>query len=260
MAAADGLTKLFGFQVPLPDVVISMQNRIPIPDDPGRRFVDECVEWTRNAIDFLVRFRQLDQNYVLPLSLRVLAQIPHGQQLPANGVPVSFTVPESLFQDVAGLIDDRNVRLRGLSSFVIETGDVSGLWEVTLRVPLQAFCRLHPSNVPPGGPAINQLDQSDVPPCRIATVERRTSQRDPAIVGAAALFNVSPLASGSAQWTAVIRPVPGSGADPNKLADVFVLLHVAVRSAIGATTTRNFKQSTGSTQEQRTRSEKVYKT
>jgi hypothetical protein len=248
MAASDGLTRLFGYQVPLPDAVILMQKRLPVPDDPGRRLVDECVEWTRNAIDFLVRFRQLDQNYALPLSLRVLAQIPHGQPLPTGSAVLSFVVPESLFQNAGILVDDRNVRLRGVSAFVMETGDIAGLWDVIFRVPPQAFCRLHPSNVQPGGPVINQLDQSDVPPCRVAAVERRTSEREPTVVGTAALFNVSPLSSGSAQWTAVINPVPGTGADPNKLADVFVVLHVAVRSAIGALPPRGdetqFRRST----------------
>lgn len=231
MAASAGLTKLFGYPVALPGAVALMQQRLPVPDDPARRLVDECIEWTRNAIDFLVRFRQLDQNYALPVSLRVLAQLPAERPFPV-GAAISFAVPESLFRDAASLLDDRHVRLRGVSAFVIESGDVAGLWEVVLRVPPQAFCRLHPLNVPGGGSDTNPLDQSDVPPCRIATVERRTSEREPTVVGAAALFNASPLGSASSRWTGLVKAMPGSGADPSKLKDVFVVLHVAVRSAI----------------------------
>jgi hypothetical protein len=232
MAASDGLQMLFGYDNALPAAVALIKARAAVPDDPSRRFVDDCLAWIREAIDFVVRFRQLDQSYIVPVSLRSLLGVSAGQPLPIAAGPLQFVLNETLFRDVANMLDERHVRLRGISAFVIENNDPPGLWELLATIPRQSFCRLHPSLVPAGGNEVVQLDQSDVPPCRIATVERRSSQRAPIVAGAAALFNASPFSAPGSSWSVLVRPIPGSAAVAGNLSDVFIELHVATRSAL----------------------------
>ena len=56
--AAAGLVKVYGYTTPLPG------------DPTDLEYFDDCVLWTRQAIDWLVRFSRREQFMILPVSVR----------------------------------------------------------------------------------------------------------------------------------------------------------------------------------------------
>ncbi|SDT36796.1 hypothetical protein SAMN05216490_3237 [Mucilaginibacter mallensis] len=115
-----GLDKIYGYSAPLPNIA----------EQDG--LFDDCITWTRNAINYYNRFSKLDQTYVLRISLRNLlikstqpfnpekqseidttavdSSTSYGQML-AKGI-FQFNIDEHLF------LNQKHVRIRGINMFV----------------------------------------------------------------------------------------------------------------------------------------------
>ncbi len=202
-----GMKLVYGYEASLPQ---------SLPPMSGSYF-DECLIWVRDAINWLVRFSRMDQNYMTSISLR--------QQLKpdvwANGLKAG-TWPVEILD---GLFPDQQyVRLRGVGASVVlqhsEKEESSNLWMLTLRVPQKSKYR-HSNN------REVEVDQSNVPPCRLGRVATRVGTREPDITGASALHNVSPLGV----WTVSIGRTSTTGMQREELNDIIIDLHLAVRSA-----------------------------
>lgn len=199
-AIQPGLKNLYGYSEPFPE------------PNPITQF-DDYLLWTRKAINFLIRFSRVDQNYVLPISLK--AMIPEVQWLAGLKTGTwEFEVPEKIFSD------QRHVRLRGINAFVVESEASAGVWQLTVRAPLQGLCR-HLSN------DLFELDQTQVPPCPLGRVSNREHNRDADVVGISALHNASPIGI----WKVAVNPYSTSGVSIEELRDIQIDLHLSVRAA-----------------------------
>lgn len=167
------------------------------------------VLWVRQAINWLVRFSRLDQNYVRPITLKYLKKKNLAQR---TGETWTFTVNEDLFPN------QRHVRLRGVAAAVVSDG-AKGLWQMEIRPPSQSFVR-HLS-----GTRVD-MDQSRVPQCYLGRVVDRSSFRDAEITGINALHNVSPFGT----WKLVMSHQSTHGEKSSSLDDVQIDLHLAVRT------------------------------
>jgi hypothetical protein len=200
-ATAKGLRLLYGYDVEL-------------PRPGGVAFFDDCLLWVRKAINWLVRFRQLEQSFVLPISVRGLT--PDWGQSCHTG-QFSFTVLAS------ALAYMRHVRLRGLSVLtVVKRGeeDPASLFQATVVCPRTSTC-VHLSG------STETLDQQFVPPCRIGRVTYRGNIREPDVVGSTALYNVSPIGS----WQLSINTKSSTGEKLDSLTDIQLDLHLAFRAS-----------------------------
>jgi hypothetical protein len=195
-AAQRGMKLLYGYEPELPT----------LPDSAS---FDEILLWTRNAISWINAFSQLEQNYVLSFSLRDF--IPksvweHG----AKQGKWDFALKPELFASQS------HVRLRGVSACVEACGPHHVPYHLVLEAPIASSCR-HISG------AWVELDQSDVPPCRIGRAFRRSHMQEPDVVGISSLHNISPIGTWKMSFVEL-------GSKKRKLQDVVVDLHLAFRS------------------------------
>ena len=200
-AAAKGLRLLYGYTAPL-----------PAPGAPG--FFDDCVLWVRRAINWLVRFRQLEQSFALPISLR--SHTSNWQEACRTGT-FQLDLPESTFAYM------RHVRLRGVSVLVIVDngqGDPASLFQAVVTSPKTSSCK-HLSGT------VESLDQHFVPPCRIGRVAFRGNIREPDVVGATALYNVSPIGN----WQLSMTTKSSTGIKLDSLRDIQLDMHLAFRAS-----------------------------
>lgn len=188
--------------------VYNYSEALPVPD--GNDLFDASLLWVRKTIDWLVRFSRNDQSYILPLSIRALSKGKWQTGLD-EGV-WSFEVP------IESLDDQRFIRLRGLSAFVVETPGSSALWHLVVQAPTSATTRYADGST-------GVIDQSRIPTCRLARVTAREFPRDSDTVGIATLHNASPIG----RW--IVRVAPSlMGADLKNLSDIHLDLHLAVRT------------------------------
>jgi hypothetical protein len=209
-AAELGLRKIYGYTVPLPTSVSQLFTE---GHENTRKAFDECVLWVRGAISWMVKFTQLDQNYVLPLSIKKLtgANWSAGKQ---TGI-WSFKIDNNTW-----FSEQRHVRLRGISAFAVS--DKKRLWQVLVTPPRTDSKSWHLPNTEV------DLDQRHAPVCRLARVASREAVRDPDVGGLASLYNLSPIGS----WNLVLRQNLEDVANFNDIDDVHLDLHLAFRSAI----------------------------
>jgi hypothetical protein len=199
----DGLKSIYGYDVPLPST------------DGDSFGIDECVLWVRTAINWLVRFSRVDQNYVLAVSVKQCLKEQWSEQ--AKDGNWNFEVPEDLFPD------QRHVRLRGLGvSVVTDTvgPDLSSTWVATVRTPVTSSCVHRDGKREP-------LNQSSVPPCRLGRVTSRYIPREMDVTGASALHNVSPFGT----WNVALGRTSSTGLPLASIQDVVIDLHLAVHAA-----------------------------
>jgi hypothetical protein len=219
LAAQHGLQLLYDSKGILPLII----------DEPLKgKFTsfDACVSWARDAIRFLIIAGQLDQNYVLSLSVKTnMGEDFFTKALANEGdtVKLTFEVLEARFAA------QRLVRLRGISACVVEStpGDT---WQMTVRAPVRSIGRFV-SDADAAEP--NKLDQSMVPPVRLGRVQTRQSQREPDVVGLTTLHNVSPLSDPefktAGRWSVEVDRHSLNGTDAKSLIDVHIDLLLAVQ-------------------------------
>jgi hypothetical protein len=219
--AAKGLELLYGYTEPFPPALIEILPKAESGEGraaPSDACFDFSLNWVRQAISFKVGFGQLEQNYVLALSVK--EHLANGVQFndpKAEGDELVWRceVPEERFRGQS------HVRLRGVSIFVEAEGN--SVYHAAVRPPTQSISRHL------GASSLVSLPQGDLPLCRAGRVRSRDSARDPDVVGLAALYNASPIG----EWEIRIS-VPGRPASELKaqLSDVFLDLHLAVRSEV----------------------------
>lgn len=153
--------------------------------------------WTRNAIEWLVRYRRREQAFTRAVSVRAIlnrnawGQLRHAR----DSFSVKLQLPAELFQGFD------NCRLRGVSASLIgEAGTVP--WSVLLRLPEAAlFVR--------SGQKVD-VDQSSLPPCLLGRVENRRSVRRSEFCGMVSHANASPIGrpTNEGLWSLdLLRPV-----------------------------------------------------
>lgn len=198
-AVRQGLSIIFGYNEPFPS------------DANAIDYFDKCLQWTRSAVQWLIRFSRQDQSLVLPISLRTLLGDTVYKQQRETGL-WEVVLDENLFPDL------RHVRLRGITVFVEGDDATNKLWQMTARPPLQSsFSHLSNKSV--------KIDQSQIPVCRLGRITGRDSRREPDVVGMSSLYNASPIGT----WGVRVNgSVPAEKLD--KLKDVVIDLHLAYRS------------------------------
>lgn len=176
LVAQDGLKTIYAFDIlGFPAITAAM-----LPDAP---VFDDAVTWVRDAIRSLVGFGQLDQSYVLSISLRQsMKEAAWKAAIEVAGVtdPIRFTF---LF-DEGTCANQRHVRLRGVGACVLSR--FASPWRLTIRAPEDSFFRYLSDKKTP-------VVQHDVPSVRLGRVLNRLPQRDPDVSGVVSLRNVSPL-------------------------------------------------------------------
>jgi hypothetical protein len=216
-AAALGLKLLYGYPEPLAPSVNSLLEG----NENNAKAFDDCLLWVRDAISWMVRFTQLDQNYVLPLSVKKLINNQSNWEAGFNTGIWSFPINETPFFQ-----DQRHVRLRGISLFT--KADEKYVWQSTVTPPkAQNVHYRHLSGT------IVPLDQRHAPVCRLSRVSSRKAQREPDVGGTVALFNLSPIGS----WTIKIEQNLEnydnfSNFLRDKIEDIHLDLHLAYRSTV----------------------------
>jgi hypothetical protein len=220
LAAQRGLKELYEYAPPFPK-----------EGSPG--YFYDVVAWGRRAKDAIAHLSQLDQDYVLALSLKDLAKSEWEAGRAAS--QWTFEVPEELFKGQA------RVRLRGLGLMAVagepEAPDAAaqkakggqkaepppkpqGFWSASLSVPPSATIR-HVSGT------TSDLDQKSLPACYFGRVADRESAQEPEIAGAKTLHNASPIGK---QWKLSLSPKSTDGWPTANLQDVLLYLQVTVRS------------------------------
>jgi hypothetical protein len=172
---------------------------------------DDTVLWVRNAISWLVRFSRIEQNYVLPISVKQTASAW------ASGLSQgewTFDVKEETCFPA-----QRNIRLRGISA-AITSNNADGLWRVSIRAPKRSYTRHISTN------EVVDLDQSKLPACILGRVTNRYGRREAEITGINALHNASPFGT----WSVAIAPQSLEGIPTKTISDVQLDLHLAVRT------------------------------
>lgn len=211
-AAAKGLRLLYGYTEEL-------------PEPKGITFFDDLLLWVRRAISWLVRFRQLEQSYVLPVSVRPLTKDWNQACQTGN---FTFDISESFLPNM------RHVRLRGLSVLtIVDKADdhPASLFQAVVTAPRTSYCTyLSPNDGKPddvGPDKHGDLEQKFVPPCRLGRVTSRGNIREPDVVGSSALYNASPIGS----WQLSMSTISSTGMKLQSLNDIQLDLHLAFRAS-----------------------------
>jgi hypothetical protein len=165
--ASEGLRDLYGYTVELPKTEDTVD------------YFDDCLLWSRQAIEWLIKFSRRDQNVILPISVRKLVGENDWEKQVASK-QIKFKLPrESYFDNMS------HVRLRGLGAVALDD-DPDRLWQISAEVP-RIGTVFHNNGTE------THPDQSLLPACRLARVTRRSTARDSDVVGAAVLHNASPV-------------------------------------------------------------------
>jgi hypothetical protein len=211
--ARDGLQLIYGKTIDgFPDV-----------DDSA---FDKSVTWVRDAIRYLAGFAQLDQCYVLTISVRQLTTDTEWKNAIAAarpGAPVTFNF---LLDEATLGADQRHVRLRGIGACV--TGS-DGPWQLSIKPPATSVVHYLAAN------AVVNVDQPDVPPVRLGRVLSRSGQIAPDLSGVASLRNVSPLSrdkNASSMWSVTVIGSASPGDTVDVLKDVQLDLQLVMQSAV----------------------------
>ena len=195
----------------------------PFPQEGTADFFDEVLRWVASAQTRLGQLSQLDQHYVLALSVKELAK---GEWKSGLGKSEwTFEVSEELFPGQA------LVRLRGLGMAVALPNPQEGKLVKVVRSKPQGVWSAQVS-IPPTGAlrpvtgAPRELDQQAVPVCFLGRVADRASARPPEVAGIDVLHNASPIGK---PWKVKLSPKSTGGAPSKVIEDVELYLHLAVR-------------------------------
>jgi hypothetical protein len=223
LVARDGLNTIYGVDIPgFPEITPATPADAPI--------FDSAVTWVRDAIRYLVGFGQLDQSYVLTVSVRkVMQEASWNAAIAAAGAaaPIQFTF---LFDEATFSANQRHVRLRGVGACVLSTA--TGPWKLTIKPPDDSF--FHYLRRDRAGNLTGTVNQRDVPPVRLGRVLPRLPQRDPDVSGAVSLRNVSPLSATTGSpgtlWSVTIDRKSAAGDDASAIDDIQLDLQLVMRS------------------------------
>lgn len=207
--AADGLRLIYGRDEALPaDVAVAIETRAC-----SHLAIDVATVWVRDAQAWLARFKQLDQSFVLPLSLRSTLGEERWTQGKALGVWTFELVGSQMPERAA------NVRLRGLRGHVYGCSRDAGYWRAEVRLPTQSSTR-HLSNqrVP--------LDQSLLPPIYLPRTGSRGDGAEVEFVGISAAFNASPYGT----WTVHVEPLSSQRQSLAVVEDIEIDLAITLRT------------------------------
>jgi hypothetical protein len=232
----DALARMSAIKDGLQSIYAYSASPLPLAASPTQ--FDDALLWLRDAGAFYGGFAALEQEYVFTVSLRALMGKPaftRGLSSPNSGA-WTFTLDSSYFPD------QRHIRLRGVSAYVVAKQDPRATWQLALQAPQNGVIfqigKTEPVPLPQPSPVI-----------RLARIRSRDSFQEADVVGMTALRNVSPLSSGLDVWKVAISDTQkppsvsatGGGFDPsavsifdrvagNGLEDVQIDLHLAVRT------------------------------
>ncbi len=199
--AAKGLNELFGYDVALP------------ADGTSISYFDDCLNWTRDAVHWLIRYARREQSSVVTISLREL--VGAGWTDALIGGTLAVDIAESTFSGARG------IRLRGVSMhyFLTATAEYKPrLLRARVKVPSSGLVRRL------DGSAV-QVDQSMLSTCHFGRVAERESTRIPDVFGAATLHNASPIG----KWTISIDGFVAQGTALADIDDIELDLHIGFR-------------------------------
>ena len=101
--------------------------RQPFPvQSSGDQYDDDCLTWTRDAIQWLIRFSRLEQSAVVPVSLRTML----GKKAWSAGLKTGSWSVNLNLKDFQGM---KHVRLRGISVFADDDDD--RIWNIDVKIP-----------------------------------------------------------------------------------------------------------------------------
>ena len=212
--AYDGLREFYGFD-----------GSPPPTNDPAEDLmepIDANVGWVRNAIRWLIAFGQLDQTWILALSLRECIKNENEWKAINSSDAFEFTAKFSLLAELFS--SHRFVRLRGVSGFIIHESPNVAPWTFDIRAPKSAFSYQWAVKPLP-------IVQEMLPGCRLGRVESRQSTRQPEVAGSISLMNASPISGDgeNGSWTIIVK-APKSDRKPLKgLQDAHIELLLAGR-------------------------------
>lgn len=208
-AAEEGLRLIYGNSSPLPP---SIRTAI----DTGsvtHAAMDDASQWTRGALSWLLQFKQLEQNFVMPLSVRNLCG---GEDNWVSGLASgswSMTVPHALF------LRQAHVRVRGVRAYIYGCGQDAGYWTLTAQLPEQGAMHHLAGAAPP-------LDQKKLPNVNLPRTGSRINAPETEFVGMHALFNASPIGD----WTLTVSDVSTQRQSRSVISDIEIEVALAVRA------------------------------
>lgn len=208
-AAEEGLKLIYGNSSSLPS---SIRTAI----DTGvvtHAAMDDASQWTRDALSWLLQFKQLEQNFVMPFSVRSLCGSEKNWVAGLASGSWSMTVPPALFLGLA------HVRVRGARAYVYGCGQDAGYWTLTARLPEQGTVH-HLAG------ATSPLDQKKLPDVIFPRTGSRINAPEAEFVGMLALFNASPIGD----WILTISDVSTQRQSRSVISDIEIEVALAVRA------------------------------
>ena len=186
-ACAAGLETIYAFKYPLPNSVLEfLPNASGTPGNPSSGILDECVEWVRQSIAWIIRFSNADQSCVMTVSVRQhITDQAWKDGLRSGGW--TFKLRDDFPSVEVGqgeFFNMNSVRIAGISASVV--GPVDGMWKASVRPPTQS---IYTQNT---GKKID-VDQRYIPRVVLGRIGTRQLMRDPDWVGRSSLKNFSPL-------------------------------------------------------------------
>jgi len=180
-AVVNGLKKIYGYEQRLsPQIQKAIKSRIA-----NDFALDHTLIWVRNTIAWLNRFKQLDQNYILPISLRTIIGNDSIWETGKQNREWDIKIAQSPHFD-----GQSHVRLRGVRGYIYGCGQEAGFWRIDITPPLQAVTQ-HLNTK-----KLVNLDQSLLPKVLLPRVGSRLNTQEVEFVGTTALHNASPIG----QW------------------------------------------------------------
>lgn len=188
VVASAGLRDIYGYPEDFPLLSIRSKGE----DQFQLSRLDAAVVWVRDAIRWLAAFSQLDQSFVVSLSLKSLLGEKKFREVISGGTAF-FSIPSK------HLVKHRYMRLRGLSAQSV-TSRPTGVLSIELTPPRRGrFVVLDER----GNTKTLEVDQSTMPECVLGRVQDYRVAFVPDISGAISLMNASPMgdeASDDGRW------------------------------------------------------------
>jgi hypothetical protein len=173
--------------------------------------------WVQNAVEWLVEYQQLEQEFTRVISLRALLNRSAWVQLKQSrdNFSTKVQIPADLFKGYD------NCRLRGIGAALIgEAGKVP--WSIMLRLPTEAIYER--------SGRIADVDQSGRSSCLLGRVENRRSDRPLEICGDTILLNASPIgrynAAGGSWSIDLVKPMGAASESFGHVEDVVLEIDV----------------------------------
>jgi phage host-nuclease inhibitor protein Gam len=213
-AASDGMADLFGY---------APKDKFYSPPTDNRPFsLDDCAQWARDAISWLRTFVQKDETITVPISLkRVMGD---AWRNPAGEWQFEFSDLASSSEIWGQMLNDRRyIRFRSLSAYFDGLSAERETCQLNVQLPTQGNVR-HADNK-----LYSLKDQAKLKSVWLGRVERRTSQREPEIVGTSTLLNASPF--GKWKVTALDQSAEGASLfQTRRLEDLIIEVTVVAQS------------------------------